>query len=86
MQIAITIINASVTVFTAFIFIYSLLSFVLGPFHPVRQTMARVIEPMLTPIRKIVPSMGGLDFSPLILMILVQALGAILVAVLRSVG
>jgi YggT family protein len=86
MQIIITIINATVTVFTAFIFIYSLLSFILRPFHPIRQAMARVIEPLVTPIRRVVPSMGGLDFSPLILMILVQVLGAILVAILRRIG
>jgi YggT family protein len=86
MQIIITIINATVTVFTAFIFIYSLLSFILRPFHPIRQAMARVIEPLVTPIRRIVPSMGGLDFSPLILMILVQVFGAILVAILRRIG
>ncbi len=86
MQIVISIINATVTIFTVFIFIYSLLSFILGPFNPIRQTMSQVIEPLLTPIRKIIPSMGGLDFSPLILMVLVQVLGAVLVAILRRIG
>ncbi len=86
MQIAITIINAVVTVFTVFIFIYSLLSFILDPFHPIRQTMAQILEPMLTPIRKVIPTVGGLDFSPLILMVLVQIIGSILVSILRRIG
>jgi YggT family protein len=86
MQIAITIINAAVNVFTVFIIIYILLSYILGPFHPIRQTMARVVEPMLAPIRKIIPSLGGLDFSPMILLVLVQIVGSILVAILRGIG
>jgi YggT family protein len=86
MQIAITIINAVVTVFTVFIFIYSLLGFILDPFHPIRQTMAQILEPMLTPLRKVIPAVGGLDFSPLILMVLVQIIGSILVSILRRIG
>lgn len=84
MTILITIINAAVNVFSIFILIYSLLSFILGPFHPIRQTMAQVVEPMLAPIRKVIPGIGGLDFSPLILMILVQVVGSILVGIIRG--
>ena len=31
--------------------------------------ISRVTEPMLAPIRRILPSMGGLDLSPIILLI-----------------
>jgi YggT family protein len=86
MSLIITIINATVNVFTIFIVVYSFVSFILNPFHPIRETMARVIEPMIAPIRRVVPSMGGLDFSPLILMVLVQIVGSILVAILRSLA
>jgi uncharacterized protein YggT (Ycf19 family) len=34
----------------------------------------------------VVPPVGGLDFSPLILMVLIQIVGAILVAVIRSLA
>jgi YggT family protein len=86
MTLAITIINAVVNVFTIFIVIYSFLSFILNPYHPIRETMARVIEPLIAPIRRVVPPVGGLDFSPLILMVLIQIVGAILVAVIRSLA
>jgi YggT family protein len=86
MNVLILIINATINVLSIFIVIYSLLSFILDPFHPIRQTMSQVLEPMLTPIRKIVPAVGGMDFSPLILMILIQVVGSILVSILRSVG
>ncbi|MBG0788781.1 MAG: YggT family protein [Anaerolineaceae bacterium] len=84
MTILITTINAAVNVFSVFILIYTLLSFILGPFHPIRQTMAQVVEPMLAPIRKVIPAVGGLDFSPMILMILVQVVGSILISILRG--
>jgi YggT family protein len=32
----------------------------------------KVLEPLLRPIRKILPNMGGLDLSPIILLIAVQ--------------
>ncbi|MBG0770790.1 MAG: YggT family protein [Anaerolineaceae bacterium] len=86
MSILITTINAAINVFSVFIIIYSLLSFVLDPSSPIRQTMAQVIEPLLMPIRKIVPAMGGFDFSPLILMVLIQVVGSLLIAILRSVS
>ena len=86
MNVLIVIVNATVNVFSILILIYSLLSFILGPFHPIRQTLGQVVEPMLTPIRKIVPAVGGLDFSPLILMILIQGVGSVLISILRSLS
>ena len=84
MFIAIRIVNILVPLLTLGVFVYSLLTFFLSPYHPIRQTLATIIEPMLTPIRRKMPSAGGIDLSPLILIILIQILGAILVALLRS--
>ena len=86
MNIIIIIINATVNVFSIFIVIYSLLSFILDPYHPIRQTMSQIIEPMLNPIRKVVPLMGGLDLSPMILLILIQVIGSVLIAILRNLS
>mgnify|MGYP000664814050 CR=1 FL=1 len=86
MRIGIIIINTTVDILTLFIFIYTLLSFFLDPYHPVRRALGMVVEPMLKPIRKMVPVVGGFDFSPVILMILLQVIGMILVAILRSFG
>ncbi len=52
---------------TLVVFVDVLLAFVLGPFHPARRALDAVVEPMLAPIRRIVPQAGGLDFSPAIL-------------------
>lgn len=39
----------------------------------------RIFEPMLAPIRNILPSMGGLDFSPVLLFIALEFASRILV-------
>jgi YggT family protein len=36
-------------------------------------------EPVLAPIRKVLPPMGGLDFSPMVLLIALQMLKGLLV-------
>ena len=50
----------------------------LPPRHPVVQFTRMLVEPALAPIRKILPPMGGLDFSPLILLFGLQALKGLL--------
>ena len=55
-----------------------ILSYFMSPYHPVREIVDRIVNPMLTPIRQVMPFMGGLDFSPLVLIILLQVLGRLL--------
>lgn len=38
----------------------------------VGKILVDITEPMLAPIRRMIPSAGGLDFSPIILIILLQ--------------
>lgn len=54
------------------VIIDSVLSFVLPPFHPVRSFMDRLVQPMLAPLRRIIPPIGGLDLSPIALLLLIQ--------------
>ena len=46
----------------------------LPPNHPVVQLVSTLTEPVLRPIRSILPSMGGLDLSPMALLIGLQFL------------
>ena len=61
-----------------------LLSYFISPYHPVRQALDRIIEPFLTPIRRVVPTAGMIDFSPIVLILAVQFLKMILVGLLQS--
>lgn len=56
-----------------------LVSFFLDVFHPVRQALDSLVAPMLAPIRRVVPPAGMFDFSPVILLILVQLIGSVLI-------
>jgi YggT family protein len=54
------------------------LSFILSPYHPVREAMGRILNPIYAPIRRIMPTAGGFDFSPIVLLLIVQVLEYIL--------
>lgn len=62
-----------------------LLSYVLPPYHAVREALDRIVDPFLNPIRGIMPQGGMLDFSPMILIVLVEILSRFLVTILYSI-
>ena len=45
----------------------------------ITQILRDMTEPILAPIRQVMPSMGMFDFSPIIAMLLLQALGRLVV-------
>ena len=49
-------------------------------------TLHRIFEPMLAPIRNFLPSLGGLDISPIFLFIALEFTSRILVRVLISLA
>jgi YggT family protein len=76
-------INVISQVFVWVVIASALLSFVLPPYHPVREALDRIVDPFLNPIRRIVPLAGAMDFSPLILILLVQLIARILIGLLQ---
>jgi len=48
------------------------------PYSPLARTIFNLTEPVLAPIRNMLPQSAGLDFSPIIAMILIQVLAQIL--------
>lgn len=68
-------------VFVWIVIAASLLSFFLPPFHPVREALDRIVYPFLEPIRRVLPAAGGLDFSPLILILAVELISRAIIAI-----
>ncbi len=66
------------------VIIQTILTYFLSPFHPIRQVIDRIVEPMLMPIRRILPPLGMLDFSPLVLIILLYVIDSVLQRILLS--
>ena len=50
---------------------YAILSWV-QPYTPVQALLSRLLAPMLTPLRRWVPLVGGIDLSALVLVVLLQ--------------
>ena len=81
-EILILFINAISQLLVLLVIVSVILSFFMDPYHPIRRAIDGVVEPMLAPIRRIVPLVGMLDFSPLVLIILIQLLSNILIRLL----
>ena len=45
-----------------------------------------ITDPILTPIQRVIPAVGGLDLSPMIALILIQVVQRILMSLLAGVG
>jgi YggT family protein len=57
------------------IFLYALLSLIApGGYSPLQSVLAALCEPVLRPIRRLIPAVAGLDLSPLWAIIVIQAL------------
>jgi YggT family protein len=84
MQELVLLIRMISTLFVWVIIASVLLSYVLSPYHPVRMALDRIVEPFLNPIRRIMPSTGMIDFSPLVLIVLVEILSRVIISMLGS--
>lgn len=50
--------------------------------HPVIRTINRVTDPLLLPIRRLVPPLGGLDVTPIAALLLIQVARYLLINIL----
>ena len=80
----ITIINIVSQLLVLLVFISVILSYFMDPYHPIRRGVDNIVEPMLAPIRRVVPLLGMLDFSPLVLILLIQLIKSLLVSLLLN--
>ena len=78
------LINLLANLIILLVIVNSVLSFFLSPYHPVRVTLDRLLNPLLAPIRRVVPLVGMFDLSPLVLIILIEILSFALVSFLHA--
>jgi YggT family protein len=57
-----------------------------GSSHPALYLLHQITEPVMAPVRKVLPPMGGLDFSPILVFILINIVQIALRHVSASVG
>ncbi len=80
------VINAIIAVLSILVFLDSLLSYFVREDNGFRRVMGKILNPIYQPIRRLVPPLSGIDFTPLIAIILLQVLDAILIGLLSQLG
>jgi YggT family protein len=82
----IEVLNTSLTIFFFSVIGSVILSWVApnSP-HPMLQIIEEISSKLLAPIRKFIPSAGGLDFSPIFALILIRQLEILLASIIRSI-
>jgi YggT family protein len=81
-MVIVTVINVIEQALLVLILAKVILSYVMNPFHPVRRTVDSIVEPMLNPIRQVIPFIGGFDFSPIVLILLIEIAASLLRGIL----
>jgi YggT family protein len=78
----VALINLVYTLLVLLILARVLMSWVnVSPYSQLGQTIYNLTEPILAPVRNLLPPMAGFDFSPIIVFIGLQIIRAILLAI-----
>ncbi len=56
------------------------------PFNPIVQFLSNVTDPVLEPLRRVIPPLGPLDISPLVAFLILRFLQSFLVQTLRDLS
>ncbi len=79
------VIDIAFTLYSFAIIARSLLPwFRVDPYNPVAQFLIQITEPLLAPIRRSIPMIGGLDFSPMVALLILWFIEQLLYTLLRS--
>ncbi|MDX8377412.1 MAG: YggT family protein [Mariprofundales bacterium] len=72
---------------TIIIFARAVLSWVNpDPYNPIVRFIGQVSEPILTPLQRVVPNMGGVDLSPVIALLALMFIDGFIPSVLQRIG
>lgn len=83
-EILILFISAIAQLLVLLVIVSVILSYFMDPYHPIRRSIDSVVEPLLAPIRRVVPLLGMIDLSPLVLILLIQLLRSLIIGFLVS--
>jgi len=74
-EVALQIVTSVLWLYFYAIFLYALMSLIAqGSYSPMQPLLASICEPVLRPLRRLIPPLAGLDLSPLWAGLLIQAL------------
>ena len=81
------IINTLFSLYVLALMLRFLLAWVRADFYnPVSQFLVKITNPLLLPLRRLIPPLGGVDMASVVLILAVQMLGIALILLLRGGG
>jgi YggT family protein len=84
-DVVISFINILTTVLFVAILIRALMSWIMpNDGTGLSRVLVDITEPVLAPIRRILPPVGGIDFSPILAMVLIQIVGRVLAGLVAN--
>ncbi len=67
------------------VIVYVVLSFFVPPWNSLRRTLAQIVEPMLAPLRRVIPPLGPFDITPIVLLFLLRVVAQLLIYVVNLI-
>lgn len=73
MYTIVTLIDGILTLLTYAVILRAVVSWIRpNPHNPLVLLLKRVTDPILSPLERLIPPMGGIDFTPVVAIILIQ--------------
>lgn len=82
MSILVSVIILVRNILELLVIVSVILSYFTDRYHPVRRWVDSIVDPMLNPIRRVVPLIGMLDISPIILIVLIRIISNLIINLL----
>ncbi len=77
------LVQLAISTMTALVIVYAILSWVQSD-SPIADVVDRLCAPLLRPFRRVIPLVGGIDLSPLALLVVLQVASMVLQGVSRG--
>ena len=76
----ISLLASLVSLYSVIIFVRVLLTWIPGldPYNPIVQFLHQITDPVMEPARRIIPPIGMIDISPIVVMVVMSILAQIL--------
>ena len=81
------LVETLIGLYVAAVLLRLLLQWVRADFYnPLCQFLVKVTNPLLIPLRRVIPGLGGIDFSALVIALVLQMAGIALILVINGMG